>query len=105
MTETRVQDSAISVEDFRQRARAWLAANLEKRPPDGGASPPIRRGRTPEAMAVERAIQRKLYEGGFAGITWPKEYGGQGLTTAHERAFNEEASRLPHCPTWAPLAA
>jgi alkylation response protein AidB-like acyl-CoA dehydrogenase len=97
MTDTNVQDSAISVEDFRQRARAWLEANLEKRSPEQGVSPPIRRGRTPEAMAVERAIQKRLYEGGFAGITWPKEYGGQGLTPAHERAFNEEASpyRMP----------
>src|ERR1700759_5469243 len=91
MTETTGQDSAISVEDFRQRARTWLEANLEKRPPDQGVSPPIRRGRTSEAMAVERAIQKKLYEGGFAGITWPREYGGQGLTPAHERAFNDEA--------------
>jgi alkylation response protein AidB-like acyl-CoA dehydrogenase len=91
MTDTTAPDSAITVEDFRERARAWLEANLEKRSPDPGASPPIRRARTPEAMAVERAIQRKLFEGGFAGITWPREYGGQGLTTAHERAFNDEA--------------
>ncbi len=90
MTEARVQDSAISVEDFRQRARTWLEANLEKRPP-GEVLARGRRDRTPEAMAVERGLQRKLYEGGFAGITWPKEYGGQGLTAAHERAFNEEA--------------
>jgi alkylation response protein AidB-like acyl-CoA dehydrogenase len=96
MTEARVQDSAISVEDFRQRARTWLEANLEKRPP-GEVLSRGQRDRTPEAMAVERGLQRKLYEGGFAGITWPKEYGGQGLTAAHERAFNEEAIpyRLP----------
>lgn len=93
MTDTTQHEGAISVEDFRQRARAWLEANLEKRPPEEGVSPPIRRGRTPEAMAVERAIQKKLYEGGFAGITWPREYGGQALTPAHERAFNEEAIR------------
>jgi alkylation response protein AidB-like acyl-CoA dehydrogenase len=91
MTEASVQDSAIGVEDFRQRARTWLEANLEKRAPGDGVSPRGRWDRTPEAMAVERGLQRKLCEGGFAGITWPKEYGGQGLTAAHERAFNEEA--------------
>ena len=54
MTDTTRLEGAISVEDFRQRARAWLEANLEKRSPEEGVSPPIRRGRTPEAMAVER---------------------------------------------------
>ena len=58
-----MQDSAISVEDFRQRARAWLEANLEKRPPEQGALAPVRRSRTAEAMAVERAIQRKTVRG------------------------------------------
>ncbi len=85
------KDGPVALEDFRQRARIWLAANLEPRP-DGGAGPVETMGhRTPETVAVERAIQRKLYEGGYAGISWPKEYGGQGLTTAHERAFNDEA--------------
>ena len=37
-----------------------------------------------------RAIQRRLWEGGFAGICYPREYGGLGLTPAHQRAFNEE---------------
>ena len=32
-----------------------------------------------------------LSEGGFAGITYPKEYGGQGLTAAHLHAFTAEA--------------
>ena len=32
-----------------------------------------------------------MYEAGYAGITWPKEYGGQGLHPAYERAFAQEA--------------
>ena len=47
-----MQDVAISVEDFRQRARTWLAANLDKRPPGEAPSPRGRPQRTPEAMAV-----------------------------------------------------
>ena len=39
----------------------------------------------------ERAIQAKLHESGFAGFTFPPEYGGQGLTLEHERIFAEEA--------------
>jgi alkylation response protein AidB-like acyl-CoA dehydrogenase len=40
---------------------------------------------------VERQLQRKLYDAGYAGISFPKEYGGQALTLEHEQAFNEEA--------------
>ena len=43
-------------------------------------------------IATQRPLQRKLYEAGYAGISWPKEYGGQGLTPAHERVFGEEAA-------------
>ena len=81
------------IEEYRSEARAWLAANLERRDPS--RSGPRLRGvdhKTVEGIAVQRAIQRRLFEGGYAGITWPEEYGGQGLTAAHERAFNEEAA-------------
>jgi alkylation response protein AidB-like acyl-CoA dehydrogenase len=78
-------------EAFRERARAWLAENLEPAPPGG-----VQRIRgtghmTEDVLAHARGLQRKLYEAGFAGISWPKEYGGQGLSQAHERAFYEEA--------------
>ena len=39
-----------------------------------------------------RALQRRLFDGGYAGISFPAEYGGRGLTAAHERAFREEAA-------------
>jgi alkylation response protein AidB-like acyl-CoA dehydrogenase len=82
------------IEAFLEQARAWLEANLERREP--GMEGPRPRGadhKTVEGIAKERAIQRKLFEGGYAGISFPKEYGGAGLTLAHERAFNEEAQR------------
>ena len=43
-------------------------------------------------MAANRALQRRLFEGGYAGITWPKEYGGQGLPGEYESAFSDEAA-------------
>ena len=76
-----------SVTSFRDRARSWLAANAPRRSdaqePDG----------EPQAagVAAQREFQAKLYDAGFAGITWPKEYGGQGLTNAEQIAFGEEA--------------
>ncbi len=79
------------VATYRHQAREWLEANLEPRDP----RQPLRvRGaghRTREEFLSERALQKKVYEAGYAGISWPKEYGGQGLTQDHARAFAEEA--------------
>jgi len=78
------------LEDYRREARAWLSANLRRREgpdPDRGVD-----DYTPEVMAANRALQRRLFEAGYAGITWPREYGGQGLPAAYESAFVEEAA-------------
>src|SRR5580658_2100416 len=88
-----MSNDVTDVETFRHRARAWLEDNLDRRDPAQRTS--RMRGvdhKTVEGIAEERKIQRKLYDGGFAGITFPKEYGGLGLTQAHQRAFNEEAT-------------
>src|SRR3546814_9136396 len=45
-----------------------------------------------EELAQQRDLQRKVYEAGYAGITLPAEYGGQGLSSAHQRVWPEEAS-------------
>ncbi|MCU1346750.1 MAG: putative acyl-CoA dehydrogenase [Acidimicrobiia bacterium] len=79
------------LQQFRQRARAWLDANMEPKPQ---GAPSDQRGShhyTAEWIAAQRPLQRKVFEGGFAGITWPPQYGGQGLTVAHEAVFEEEA--------------
>jgi alkylation response protein AidB-like acyl-CoA dehydrogenase len=78
------------LEEYRSQARAWLADHLEPRQPDdpAGADPAHW---SEERDHRERAIQRTLFEGGYAGITWPREYGGQGLTAAHQEAFDEAA--------------
>jgi alkylation response protein AidB-like acyl-CoA dehydrogenase len=73
------------VEDFRARARAWLADNM----------PALGDGwndRSDARWEVERALQRRLWDGGFAGICFPKDYGGQGLTVEHQRAFTAESA-------------
>ncbi len=80
--------STESVEDFRARAREWLAANMPRRAP--GAPAWNAMDVSEEDAARARELQRKLYDGGFAGLCYPREYGGQGLTPAHQRAFTEE---------------
>src|SRR5439155_3495031 len=97
-TETATPDE---LEAFRQRARAWLAENMPKtkgsrRP---GADPYEGRLSDDERVARARMLQRTMFEGGFAGIVFPTEYGGQGLTPAHQRVFAEETAGY-EMPLW-----
>ncbi len=78
------------VEVFRLRARAWLADNLTPLTKVTTGAARFEEGRRDE----ERALQRKLWDAGFAGICFPAEYGGLGLTPEHQRAFTEES--LPY---------
>ena len=57
----------IEIEQFRREAHAWLEANMEPRPPAShlGSSD----SRTPEEIGASRILQRKLFDGGWAGIT------------------------------------
>jgi alkylation response protein AidB-like acyl-CoA dehydrogenase len=74
---------------FRARARAWLEKHvpLTPRPPRG-----------PESAAFDRAWQRELHAHGWAGVSWPAEYGGRGLSTLHQVIWYEELARAraPH---------
>ncbi|GAA2790960.1 acyl-CoA dehydrogenase family protein [Nonomuraea dietziae] len=62
----------MNLDEYRSAARVWLAANAD---------------RTDDA----REFMARLYDAGYSGITWPKRWGGQGLTQAEERAFAAEA--------------
>ncbi|TDD45100.1 dehydrogenase [Nonomuraea terrae] len=85
-----------SIDEFRARARAWLEQNAK--PFDEAA------GHDGEGTSVpleeSKRFQKALWEAGFAGITWPKEYGGQGLGAEELIAFNQEAAdfELPTGP-------
>ncbi len=70
--------------EFREKVRDWLADNIpaEQRPPDGA-----------EGREFDLAWQKTLYAGGWAGINWPKEYGGQGFDTFQQLIFLMEYSR------------
>src|SRR3954471_9734612 len=67
-------------------ARDWLSTQSDA-PPDWGAILP------PRLDAEGRSWQRRLFEAGFAGIDWPIEYGGRGLTAEHRAVWGEEAAR------------
>jgi alkylation response protein AidB-like acyl-CoA dehydrogenase len=78
------------LEEYRRTARAWLEKHLARR---DTLAPPLRgqEHMTIESIAEQRAIQRTLFDAGYTGISFPVEYGGQGLSEAHERVFAEEA--------------
>jgi alkylation response protein AidB-like acyl-CoA dehydrogenase len=80
--------TAESVEDFRSRARSWLAANMPRLDPEQAA---LLDRDDVSSWQRARELQRTLYDGGFAGICFPREYGGLGLGYEYKRAFDAES--------------
>jgi alkylation response protein AidB-like acyl-CoA dehydrogenase len=76
----------ITVEEFAQEAKHWLAENKHLAPRDYGAICP------PDMVNEGLAWQRHLYASGKAGIHWPVEFGGQGLTAAHQAQWLYECA-------------
>jgi alkylation response protein AidB-like acyl-CoA dehydrogenase len=78
-------DLTLSTEEeaFRDELRAWLDANHPGREPEGDEG----------GFEFRRAWQKKLYEAGWAGLSWPQEYGGRGATLVEQAIFNEEIVR------------
>ena len=76
-----------TVDSFRHRAAAWLTDNRQHAPRDYGAICP------PDLIAVATEWQQQLFASGFAGIHWPTEFGGQGLSPAHHAAWVEECAK------------
>jgi alkylation response protein AidB-like acyl-CoA dehydrogenase len=76
----------ISVEDFQAQAREWLAANRGGAPRDYGAICP------PDLVDQGVAWQRAIHAAGYAGIHWPEQYGGQGLTPEHNSVWMLECA-------------
>ena len=61
--------------EYRAKVRSWIEANKAGAPGLGGAEP----GKEEQWIAERRAWQGVLAGGGFAGVTWPADFGGQGL--------------------------
>ncbi len=76
----------IEVAAFADEAKSWLAANKSTAPRDYGAITP------PDLIGRAKEWQRRLFDSGFAGIHWPTEFGGRGLTPAHNAAWMEQCA-------------
>jgi alkylation response protein AidB-like acyl-CoA dehydrogenase len=66
--------------EYRSRVRSWLDEHKDEAPPV-------------DDVAARREWQRKLAEAGLAAVTWPAEYGGQGLGPLHQVVVNQEIGR------------
>src|SRR3954464_5720628 len=74
-----------SEQQFREEARAWMEASRPGPEPEAGLE---------EVMAFRREWQLKMHAAGWAGISWPEEYGGRGATMIEQAIFVGEAARL-----------
>ncbi len=76
---------------FRAQVRSWLDENKAGAPPASGDSGDS------AFIDSRRAWQDKLAEAGYAGLTWPKEFGGQGLGPIEQVIVNQEIATA-HVP-------
>jgi alkylation response protein AidB-like acyl-CoA dehydrogenase len=72
---------------YRAQVRAWLEQNASHAPQTRG------RGDDPAGVEAHRAWQRRLAEGGYVGITWPAEHGGQGRGPIEQVILNQEIAQ------------
>lgn len=72
---------------FREQAREWLEKTVPEMPVPPAADDWAGR------REYDALWQRKVFDAGYAGMAWPKEYGGRGATPMEELAFAEEAER------------
>ena len=68
-----------SLDAFGERARAWIGQNL----PEEG-----------DTTLTDPELQAVVFDAGFAGIAFPKEYGGAGLTLQHQKVFFDTAAEM-----------
>ncbi len=70
--------------NFRKRVISWLEETL----------PGLRKvGKESSEEELSRHWQKLMHDGGWLGLAWPKEFGGQGLSAIEEAIFNEECVR------------
>ena len=77
--------------EFEQRCRSFLNEHATGFPSDGEPDP-----RSAKRIAITKKFQQALAEAGLAGIVYPTEYGGAGLTRTHDRVWREVYAQYPN---------
>jgi len=78
--------------DFRTQARAWLDANAQRLQPGERLAGAESRA-DPDTIQKAKEWQAKKADGGWACITWPKEYGGRAATAIQSVIWNQEEAK------------
>ena len=82
---------------YRAQVRAFLAANATAKTGSSLAESYYAKapsaGEESEHVRLCKQWQRILFDNGWAGIAWPKAYGGRGETARHQGIFNQEQAR------------
>jgi alkylation response protein AidB-like acyl-CoA dehydrogenase len=79
-----------SEEQFRDEVRVWLEGNHPGPEPEGEGLDAV--------VTFRRDWQRKLHDAGWAGISWPEEFGGRGATLIEQAIFSQEMARADAPP-------
>jgi alkylation response protein AidB-like acyl-CoA dehydrogenase len=75
--------------EFRRGLRAWMGENI----PEGWGQPGHQEPEGDERLAFYKDWSRRLYEAGFVGLSWPKEYGGREAPITYQVIALEEFAR------------
>ena len=81
------------LEEFRTEVRAWLEENRPAQP-DFLLPETFMEVGTDAQFQYLRDWQQKVYEAGYLGMAWPKEYGGAGLSAPEAKILRQEMSRI-----------
>jgi alkylation response protein AidB-like acyl-CoA dehydrogenase len=81
-------------EAFRDEVRTWIAANLPDEWRHGGTGGYRETG----SEDLQREWQRRLHEGGWLTLAWPRELGGRGATPVMQAIYQEEIARVGSPP-------
>jgi alkylation response protein AidB-like acyl-CoA dehydrogenase len=82
-------------EEFRQELRDWLVNNL----PEGWLEGDRKALRDPDRrIGFLQDWQHKLFDGGWAGIHWPTEYGGRGASLMEQVIYDQETAKVDAPP-------
>ena len=73
--------------EYRAKVRAWIAEAAKEY--EGLPEPKSQ----DEFVARQKSWQKKKYEAGYAGLTWPKAFGGQGLGPMNAIIFGQEEAK------------
>jgi alkylation response protein AidB-like acyl-CoA dehydrogenase len=82
-------DRSVTPDELRSAAREFIERSVA----DDTACPSFGAIMPPAMFERARRWQRHCYDHGFAGVDWPAEHGGRGLSAAHAAVWNEECAR------------